>query len=226
MRLLSMIFLFTLFLNIHIVFAQRNYEAEGMQLLQDLENDKNLTGDVKGEIALFNFFVINSQLTHGVTPTEYSYLAIKSLYLDLENKKTLCNNKNFQACLEAGLIYSYKILKYDMAHTYFDIACKNNIINGCANLSTMYILGLGVNKDYNKAKAFSTKACDGGDAAGCNNLGYMYHNNLGIDTDYNKALSLYKRACKGNDSMGCNNFKDLYDKVCLTNPKKYCSKYE
>ncbi len=217
--------IFLLSLNVLTLHAEPNYEAIGKQLLEELSDDKSLNNDQKTAIYMLNYEKTSNMLNNGLIPEKYNYLSIKKLYFNLEDKKNTCTKGDAKACFDTGIIYTDNISNYEKSVSYFDIACNKNIFKSCTVLNHLYIIVPKL-RDYKKAKEFATKACDGGDATGCNNLGYMYHNNLGIDADYDKALGLYKRACKGNDSMGCDNFKDLYSKVCLTDPKKYCSKYE
>ena len=54
----------------------------------------------------------------------------------------------------------------------------------------------------------------------------MYSEGQGATILYDKSLGLYKQTCDLGKDIGCKNFKILYDKLCITDPKKYCSKYE
>jgi len=60
----------------------------------------------------------------------------------------------------------------------------------------------------------------------CNNSAVLYAEGAGILINYDKVLSLLEKACNGGSGLSCNNFKDLYNKICINNPKKFCSKYK
>ena len=63
------------------------------------------------------------------------------------------------------------------------------------SIGVIYYEGLGVKKDYVKARNFSEKACKAGDELGCTNLGVLYLEGLGVKKDYAKARSLFEKAC-------------------------------
>ena len=68
--------------------------------------------------------------------------------------------------------------------------------------------------------------CNQGSLDSCVTTGIDYADGKSSNQDYDKALGAFNKACEGGNNQGCTNFKNIYNSVCLTNPKKYCSKYE
>ena len=156
----------------------------------------------------------------------------KDLKNTLKYTEIACQNNNPQGCTDLAGMYMLGVgadININRAIELSTKPCNDGFIDACGNLSYIYVTSppeaLGV-KDYSKAKYYSEKACNGDNPYSCANLAQLYENGYGVMMDYDKSLSLYKKACTDGYSTACNNFKLLYDKVCLTNPKKYCSKYE
>ena len=139
--------------------------------------------------------------------------------------KKSCDQNHLESCYMLGVTYAQSN-NYASAQELFEKNCNENHSNSCGFLGSLYFEGKGVKKNYKKANELYSKACEGNDASSCNYLADTYANGLNVVVDYNQALGLYKKACEGGENLACLNFKDLYNKVCLTNPKKYCSKYE
>ena len=58
----------------------------------------------------------------------------------------------------------------------------------------MYALGLGVERNYAKAREWYEKAAANGEAKAQYSLGYMYEYGLGVEQDYAKARDWYQKA--------------------------------
>jgi TPR repeat protein len=88
------------------------------------------------------------------------------------------------------------------AQMFNDLCAKGNTLS-CGNLSMMYWLGLGVEKDLLRAKALAAKACDAGILTGCNTLGAIATEEgpEGVKT----AIALFDRVCNAGDPNGCDN---------------------
>jgi len=150
----------------------------------------------------------------------------------LKYAEIACKNNNPRGCTDLAGMYMLGVeVKQDnkKAIELSTKFCDDGFIDACSNLSFIYVSSppesFGT-KDYSKGKFYSEKACSGGNPYSCGNLAKLYENGYGVIMNYDKSLSLYKKACAGGNASACNKFKLLYDKVCLTNPKKYCSKYE
>jgi len=73
------------------------------------------------------------------------------------------------------------------------------------NLGWMYVNGIGVPRDYSKARQWYEKAASQGDVMAQNNLGWMYDNGRGVPRDYGKARQWYEKAASQGDVMAQNN---------------------
>ena len=67
---------------------------------------------------------------------------------------------------------------------------------------------------------------DKNDIQSSNDIGIMQKNGKSVIVSYDNALGLYKKSCEDGDSLDCIQFARLYQQVCTSNPKKFCSKYE
>ena len=68
-----------------------------------------------------------------------------------------------------------------------------------ANLGGAYHLGLGVARDYAKAREWYEKAAANGNAIAMNNLGLLYAHAQGVAQDYTKAREWYEKAAANGD---------------------------
>jgi len=66
----------------------------------------------------------------------------------------------------------------------------------------MYLFGLGVLKNYDKAMYWSKKAADQGDANGDFYLGTIYADGLGVPRNYRKALYWFKKSAEKGNARG------------------------
>jgi TPR repeat protein len=83
-------------------------------------------------------------------------------------------------------------------------AKEGNVI-GQNNLGHMYEKGLGVEKDYKRAREWYQKAADQGYPRAQCNLGRMYDGGLGVEKDYKRAREWYqKAAAQGQREAQCN----------------------
>lgn len=73
-------------------------------------------------------------------------------------------------------------------------------------MGDVYLKGLGVDKDYQKALECYKKGADIGHATAQHQLGYMYENGLGVKVDNKLALEWYQKAVdfylEANNSIG------------------------
>lgn len=61
----------------------------------------------------------------------------------------------------------------------------------------IYIFGLGVKEDRNRAMELYIKGCDEGDLRMCRTLGLMYYNGFDVYKNNFKTIEFYTKACKG-----------------------------
>ena len=77
-----------------------------------------------------------------------------------------CEEGDTEACNDLGV--NYELLKeYENALTNYKKACDAKVQVGCANLGTLYELGLGVNKDEKRAYGIYKVACFRGLSKAC-----------------------------------------------------------
>ena len=77
----------------------------------------------------------------------------------------------------------------------------------------MYENGLGVERDYNKAKKYYEIAIEYNNLNAFNNLGYMYENGHGVAINFNKAVKYYEIAMRSGNISAFNNLKNISDKT-------------
>jgi len=130
----------------------------------------------------------------------------------IEQLKNKCSDKDFQKCVELGILYEKGTgVAKDNAEAVklYKKACDGNNARGCGKLGIMYQKGKVVTKNYKKAFSLFKKACDGNDANGCSWLGYMYENGQWATTNLSKAKKYYKKACDSGDNYGCERLNNL-----------------
>jgi len=92
----------------------------------------------------------------------------------------------------------------------YKIKCKEGDLKSCVNAGLAYLSGVGVKKDYQKAREYFKKSCDKCQNSGCNYLGDIYANGLGVKKDYKKAYKFYKKACENDYMPACDSLGLLY----------------
>lgn len=122
--------------------------------------------------------------------------------------------------------------------------CDLNNGEACNNLGTLYMIGLGVKKDYHKSVKYHSKACSLNNGAGCAGLGSKYMHGWGVKQDYRKAVKYYSKSCDDlNFNVGCvllgnlynsgkgvkkdyHKAKTYYKKACKLGNREGCKSYE
>lgn len=145
-------------------------------------------------------------------------------YLNIYKKK--CDKGDIKSCNNLGALYYSGLgivdIDYIKAFELYSFACDKGNFTGCVNLASMYVEGKGVKQNYNKAIRIYTDACENSlGNEGCIELGRIYLNSQIVDIDYEKALNLFKKGCD-NGNSDCIDYSELYDKLCLANPKPFC----
>ncbi|OAV33951.1 tetratricopeptide repeat protein [Moraxella catarrhalis] len=74
----------------------------------------------------------------------------------------------------------------------------------------MYVEGLGVRQDYQKAVEWYTKAAGQGYAGAQFNLGLMYYKGLGVRQNKSTAKHYFGQACDHGLQLGCDNYRLLH----------------
>jgi TPR repeat protein len=76
----------------------------------------------------------------------------------------------------------------------FKAGAEHGSAASMSNLGLAYDRGIGVTRDYDKAREWYEKAAANGDARGMNGLGQLYSDGRGVLQDYAKAFEWYEKA--------------------------------
>ena len=172
------------------------------------------------------------------------YLSEKDYAKALAYNNKSCNGNFMHGCamLAHMYIWGLGVQKNDVMATKLYIrACDEGGIV-CGGAASAYSSGKGVKKDYEQAIEYYYRDCSSGKQYACYRIAFIYETATGSVQNFDKALEFYGKMCSSKDEKSCGEikkhpggatceaacgkFKKLYDKVCLTDPKKYCSKYE
>lgn len=97
------------------------------------------------------------------------------------------------------------------AFDFFKKACDSGNPAGCFALGTMYVNGIGIQNDLQKAERYYELGCAGGDPTACSALASIYDKKRDASLDdKQKALELYLTGCAGGDLIACNNVAYAY----------------
>lgn len=111
-----------------------------------------------------------------------------------------CNGAG--VCLESGECATQD---YQKAAEYYQRACKHWDF-ACGNLGSLYVRGLGVPVDLDRAARLLEMGCankDEPNKGACYNLGIRYKNGEGVPRDVNRSRELFRKACVAGMSMAC-----------------------
>lgn len=115
-----------------------------------------------------------------------------------------------EGILEAG-IKAAKEGDYKTAFKLFSQSCDQGNPAGCFAVGTMYMNGVGIQTDIQKATRYYEMGCSGGDATACSNLAMIYDYQKKADlNNKEKAAELYMTGCQGGDVLACNNLAWMY----------------
>lgn len=115
-----------------------------------------------------------------------------------------------EGLLEGG-IAAAKEGDYKTAFKLFSKSCDQGNPAGCFAIGTMYMNGVGILKNIQKAQRYYEMGCSGGDATACANLAMIYDYQKDADAnDKEKAAQLYMTGCQGGDVLACNNLAWMY----------------
>jgi len=122
-----------------------------------------------------------------------------------------CGLKSLECCVVEGVI-AMGADKPDLAaaRALFEQACTGGNQDGCGNLGTLYLRGIGVQQDAPKGVALLAPACRDGFFDACGNLGLAYALGLGVSADHGRARDLLDKACKGGKRDHCRNLAMVY----------------
>jgi hypothetical protein len=93
------------------------------------------------------------------------------------------------------------------AFSLYQRACEGGDFTGCAFVGSLYMSGIGTDKNVPKGVEFNRRACDGGHAASCAETASVYESGAaGVGKNEILAKMLYQR--------GCNSAKPGFEHAC------------
>jgi uncharacterized caspase-like protein len=95
----------------------------------------------------------------------------------------------------------YKAQNYPQAARSYQIAAGAGLADANEELGVLFVMGLGVNKDYRRAFDLFNKAAIGGSATGMSNLGAMYANGFFIEQNQVRALAWYEKSIEAGNAL-------------------------
>lgn len=117
----------------------------------------------------------------------------KNLHSHLSDIESKYNEK--ESFLEEA-IKAYDAKHYTIARKIWEEYSETNA-DAMVNLGTLYVKGLGVERDLLKAKELFERASEAGHEVASFYLGGMYENGIGTEPDLMKSLFYYDRSAQG-----------------------------
>lgn len=100
---------------------------------------------------------------------------------------------------------------YQAAFDFFTKACDNGDPAGCFALGTMFVNGIGIQSNMQKAQRYYELGCSGGDPTACSALASIYDKKRDATlSDKKKAIEFWLTGCSGGDLIACNNIAYSY----------------
>ncbi len=96
------------------------------------------------------------------------------------------------------------------AYDSFFISAKSGDIDSQTILGEMYLDGIGIEPNHQKAFFWLSKAANSGDIEAQYLLGFMYENGLNVAVDINRAVKWYTKAAEGGDILSQYNLAVIY----------------
>ncbi|HEX7601283.1 MAG TPA: tetratricopeptide repeat protein [Polyangiaceae bacterium] len=115
-----------------------------------------------------------------------------------------CDGGNLAACVDLGMTYETQDRGLDHVASLYRRACDAKITEACANLGRVYLNGIGVARDLDKAEALFKATCVERSVAACNGLALIEVARSGGWPDKADAIKkAYEARCKANDAAAC-----------------------
>ncbi len=105
----------------------------------------------------------------------------------------------------AGASYSAELYRY---------ACEEGYAPGCRSLGSLYLRGVGLDRDEARGRVLYEEACDGGDAVGCTQLAKFLQEK---NEDPARVSDLLAQACHRGDVSAC----DMYGRRMAQDPQQF-----
>lgn len=135
---------------------------------------------------------------------------LKKTETDLATE-TLQENKTYdmESFNKGEELYEHK--KYEEASNYFIKVAHQGFPEAQNYIGYMFLTGLGIEQDNEKAFSWYQSAASSGHAPSQNSLGYMYHQGTGIAKDLVKAKEWYQKAAEQGNEEARQTLKEFKD---------------
>lgn len=134
------------------------------------------------------------------------YMNVKKYENAIPYLKKSCYFGIPEACFEYGL--NYEIIRdYTQAHAVYKRSCNQGFMPSCYNLAMLYVNGLGVKANIQKANRIFFEACANNEEQSCYNLAISYKNGMGVKADRIQAKNFFKKACDLGMELGCKEYE-------------------
>lgn len=131
-----------------------------------------------------------------------------------EDQLLAAKNGNVRAQTNVGDMYLFGFqdisIDHNLALFWFNEAASQGEALAQYKIGNIYHYGLGVEKDFSKARNWYRAAADQGLANAQVNLGVLYQKGLGGVTDIKNAITWYELAAKQGHSLAYSNLGYLY----------------
>ncbi len=139
---------------------------------------------------------------------KHTFILISALFLLIPCFFSCDNNRVAPEELHSQGASYYYSEDYKAARKYFEKAASFGVVESAYNLGLMYLQGLGVKRDFKKARAWFSKAQNYAEAL--NWLGLLYENGIGGEQDLEIAVSYYESAICAGSVLAKNNLGKCY----------------
>lgn len=120
--------------------------------------------------------------------------------LDIEEKKTLCEDGEGKICFEIGDQYRIEENNHRVAVRYYLKACKLNFMTACSHAAILYQHSARPNSpQWTQAAKLYRKVCNAKDSGACLNLGNL----LFKEKKKRLAMQYFKKSCDYGNTTGC-----------------------
>ena len=110
------------------------------------------------------------------------------------------------SCFAQGLVLRGRVQPADDAgaHAAFVKACDAGITDGCAQVGTDLLTGIGAPEDIAAGRAMLARACDGGSGLSCYNIAVSTRDGtFGATRDAKAAYALFEKGCAAQFAAAC-----------------------
>ena len=134
-----------------------------------------------------------------------------------------CKAKVMSGCYKLGRLHK-DYSDFEKANPFFEKACDDGDMKGCASLGLAYEHGLGVKASSIKAKKYYEKACSNDYMFACLSLVRLEMYKALHSKDYSAVIKLKARACEGGIGEACHELGSYYEDVDKTKALEYYEK--